>query len=90
LLYLAFTPLYLRLYRCAQPHWYRIKGGNRERIQAVERVGPVVLAAALALSGGGNQRQAKSPDVKDNIKQSLQQAGLRDVSVDQDRDEGAC
>jgi len=51
-------------------------------------LGPVVLAAALALSVGCNQRQAKSPDVKDNIKQSLQQAGLRNVSVDQDRDKG--
>jgi len=51
-------------------------------------LGPVVLAAALALSVGCNQRQTKSPDVKDNIKQSLQQAGLRDVSVDQDRDKG--
>lgn len=49
---------------------------------------PFVLAAALALTAGCNQRQAKSPDVKDNIKQSLQQAGLRDVGVDQDRDKG--
>jgi hyperosmotically inducible periplasmic protein len=49
---------------------------------------PVVLAAALALASGCGQQQAKSPDVKDNIKQSLQQAGLRDVGVEQDRDKG--
>lgn len=51
-------------------------------------LGPIVLAAALALTAGCNQQQAKSPDVKDNIKNSLQQAGLRDVSVSQDRDKG--
>ncbi len=30
----------------------------------------------------------KSPDVKDSIRTSLDQAGLKDVSVDQDRDKG--
>jgi len=57
-------------------------------LKHVRSLGPIVLAAALALTAGCNQQQAKSPDVKDNIKNSLQQAGLRDVSVSQDRDKG--
>lgn len=49
---------------------------------------PSFLAAALALGAGCGQQQAKAPDVKDNIKQGLEQAGLKDVSVSQDRDKG--
>jgi hyperosmotically inducible protein len=48
----------------------------------------VVFAAAFILGAGCNQQQAKAPDVKDNVKQGLDQAGLRDVSVSQDRDKG--
>jgi hyperosmotically inducible periplasmic protein len=43
----------------------------------------VVVAAGLACSN-----QAKAPDVKANIENSLNQAGLKDVSVSQDRDKG--
>jgi hyperosmotically inducible protein len=44
----------------------------------------------LALAGmlGCNDDAAKSPDVSDNIRKSLDQAGLKDVSVSQDRDKG--
>src|SRR5215467_13127173 len=49
---------------------------------------PAVFAAALLLAAGCGQQQAKAPDVKDNIKQGLEQAGLKDVSVSQDRDKG--
>ena len=43
----------------------------------------VIIAASLACSN-----QAKAPDVKAKIEQSLDQAGLKDVSVSQDRDKG--
>jgi osmotically-inducible protein OsmY len=51
------------------------------------------LASAFLLIGGmaslsGCSSTQKSPDVTDEIKNSLQQAGLRDVSVSQDRDRG--
>jgi hyperosmotically inducible protein len=46
------------------------------------------LAAALVFGAGCGQQQTKAPDVKDNIKQGLEQAGLKDVSVSQDRDKG--
>ena len=49
---------------------------------------PAFVAAALLLAAGCGQQQAKAPDVKDNVKNGLEQAGLRDVSVSQDRDKG--
>jgi hyperosmotically inducible protein len=45
---------------------------------------PVVLAGALMGCSDTN----KSPDVSDNIRKSLNQAGYKDVSVSQDRDKG--
>jgi osmotically-inducible protein OsmY len=48
-------------------------------------------AIALTLALGfliGCSSQAKSPDVAGAIRQSLNQAGLNDVSVSQDRDKG--
>ena len=54
----------------------------------LQALGRTVLAAAISFAIGCNQQQAKAPDVKDNIKQSLEQAGLKDVSVSQDRDKG--
>jgi len=52
-----------------------------------------LLVAALALLAlgilaGCSQTSAKSPEVSDNIRKSLDQAGLKDVSVNQDRDKG--
>src|SRR5215470_15385268 len=49
---------------------------------------PAFLAAALVVGAGCGQQQAKAPDVKDTVKQGLEQAGLKDVSVTQDRDKG--
>src|ERR1700691_4270131 len=37
---------------------------------------------------GCSQTSAKSPDVSDTIRKSLDQSGLKDVSVSQDRDKG--
>jgi hyperosmotically inducible periplasmic protein len=45
---------------------------------------PVVMAGALMGCSDTN----KSPDVSDNIRKSLDQAGYKDVSVSQDRDKG--
>ena len=49
-----------------------------------------ISLALLALAGmlGCNDDAAKSPEVSDNIRKSLDQAGLKDVSVCQDRDKG--
>jgi hyperosmotically inducible periplasmic protein len=45
---------------------------------------PVVMMGALAGCSG----TTKAPDVTDNIRKSLDQAGYKDVSVSQDRDKG--
>jgi osmotically-inducible protein OsmY len=48
--------------------------------------GSLALIAAGILGACSNT--PKSPDVTDNIRHSLDQAGLKDVSVKQDRDKG--
>jgi hyperosmotically inducible periplasmic protein len=45
-----------------------------------------LLAAGTLVSCSGTA--AKSPDVADSVRKSLDQAGLKDVSVSQDRDKG--
>ena len=48
-----------------------------------------VLALFVAvLFVGCHETARKSPDVSDSIRKSLDQSGLKDVSVSQDRDEG--
>jgi hyperosmotically inducible protein len=50
----------------------------------------LVLLALAALAGtlGCSRASARSPEVSDSIRKSLDQAGLKDVSVSQDRDKG--
>ena len=43
---------------------------------------------AAGILAGCSGTPAKSPDVSDSIRKSLDQAGLKDVSVSQDRDKG--
>ena len=47
---------------------------------------PTLLAVGILAGCSGTP--AKSPDVSDNIRKSLDQAGYKDVSVSQDRDKG--
>jgi hyperosmotically inducible protein len=47
----------------------------------------LTLLAAVILAGCSTT-VTKSPDVSDNIRKSLDQAGFKDVSVSQDRDKG--
>lgn len=49
--------------------------------------GSLMVGVLLTLGGCTDQR-AKAPDVTDSIHRSLEQAGLKDVNVDQDRDKG--
>ena len=50
---------------------------------------PLLLCTALAVGNlVGCNTTHKSPDVTDGIRKSLDQAGLKDVSVSQDRDKG--
>jgi len=49
---------------------------------------PALLAAVAVGILAGCSQAAKSPDVAGNIRGALDQAGLKKVSVDQDRDKG--
>jgi osmotically-inducible protein OsmY len=49
---------------------------------------PSVLAMLAAGILAGCSQTMKSPDVSDNIRRSLDQAGLQKVSINQDRDKG--
>jgi hyperosmotically inducible periplasmic protein len=48
----------------------------------------VVTLLALGILAGCSATAAKSPDVSDSIRKSLDQAGLKDATVSQDRDKG--
>ena len=48
----------------------------------------LVMALVLASLPGCARDSAKSPKVSDSIRKSLDQAGLKEVSVSQDRDKG--
>jgi hyperosmotically inducible periplasmic protein len=49
---------------------------------------PPALILALLMLGGCSRPSTKSPDVSSGVRQSLDQAGFKDVSVSQDRDKG--
>jgi hyperosmotically inducible protein len=52
---------------------------------------PCSIALAIVLVGtlaGCSTATTKAPDVSDSIRSSLDQAGLKDVSINQDRDKG--
>jgi len=48
----------------------------------------VVALFTLGMTMGCKEMSSKSPDVYDTIRKSLDQAGLKDVTVSQDRDKG--
>jgi hyperosmotically inducible periplasmic protein len=55
--------------------------------QFISHISLFTLLAVGTLAGCSSD-PAKSPDVSDSIRKSLDQAGLKDVSVSQDRDKG--
>lgn len=50
--------------------------------------GALFTVLAIGALSGCSDTPTKSPDVSDNIRRSLDQAGFKDVSVSQDRDKG--
>ncbi len=47
-----------------------------------------VLALSMILAIGCSKNRANSPAMKDNVENSLKQAGYNDINVDEDRDKG--
>ena len=56
-----------------------------KRVRVVATLGVVLVVFTVA---GCARPSTKSPDVSSAVRQSLEQAGLKDISVDQDRDKG--
>lgn len=48
----------------------------------------VVAALALMLTVGCSQQRGANPSVKDSVEKSLNNAGFKDINVDEDRDKG--
>ena len=48
----------------------------------------VLAALTLIFTLGCNQQRATNPSVKDNVVKSLEQAGFREVNVDEDKNKG--
>lgn len=48
----------------------------------------VLAALTFILTLGCSQQRATNPSVKDNVSKSLDQAGFKDINVDEDRDKG--
>jgi hyperosmotically inducible protein len=77
-------------------HWPSLHHHLRLHIELMKRRNmkklrfSVAMLAVLAVGilAGCSQTATKSPDVSDGIRKSLDQAGLKDVTVSQDRDKG--
>ena len=61
---------------------------KRRNMRATMISGALVAILAIGTFSGCSSTPTKSADVSDAIRQSLEQAGLKDVSVSQDRDKG--
>jgi hyperosmotically inducible protein len=59
-----------------------------EILMRATRVLVAILAVAMIFALGCAQQRASNPSVKDNVENSLEQAGLQSVNVDEDRDKG--
>jgi hyperosmotically inducible protein len=57
-------------------------------MKTIQTILLVVTLLAAGILAGCSTTTAKSPDVSDNIRKSLDQAGFKDVSVGEDRDKG--
>ncbi len=57
-------------------------------MNALSTLTALAILCAVGTIAGCESTPAKSPDVTDSLRRSLNQAGYKDVSVDQDRDKG--
>jgi hyperosmotically inducible periplasmic protein len=57
-------------------------------MKMIKLMAALLTLLAVGVFVGCSGDSAKSPDVSDSIRKSLDQAGLKDVSVSQDRDKG--
>ena len=55
-------------------------------MKSLKTISIVLVACAIALTLACSDRPPKAPDIAGDIRHSLDQAGLNEVSVSQDRD----
>jgi hyperosmotically inducible periplasmic protein len=65
-------------------HQVRLK----ENMKSIKLLLTMLTLLVAGVMSGCSTTAAKSPDVSDNIRKSLDQAGMKDVSVSEDRDKG--
>jgi hyperosmotically inducible protein len=61
---------------------------QRKKMKAFKIAAILLAFVVLGVLSGCSATSAKSPDVSSSIRSSLDRAGLKDVSVSQDRDKG--
>jgi hypothetical protein len=61
----------------------------KENTKSIKLFLTLLTLLVAGIMAGYSTTAAKSPDVSDNIRKSLDQAGRKDVSVDEDRDKGS-
>src|SRR5450631_1133934 len=64
------------------------RSDSKENMKTIQLFCTLLTLLAAVIMAGCTTTAAKSPDVSDNIRKSLDQAGFKDVSVSQDRDKG--
>jgi hyperosmotically inducible periplasmic protein len=65
-----------------------VKNADQRRNMKTHKLGLSLLALLVVGTLIGCSTSTQSPDVSDNIRKSLDQAGLKDVTITQDRDKG--
>jgi hyperosmotically inducible periplasmic protein len=66
----------------------RVPSSLRETMKTLKLSVSLLTFVVIGILSGCSGTSAKSPDVSDNIRTSLNQAGFKDVSISQDRDKG--
>jgi hyperosmotically inducible periplasmic protein len=64
------------------------KAKMRKNMKILGTIGSALFLLAVGVLSGCSSETRKSPDVSDNIRRSLDQAGLKGVTVSEDRDKG--
>jgi osmotically-inducible protein OsmY len=68
-------------------HWLKSETRYKMKPFPLSKLASALVLVFLTVAGC-SRPSTKSPDVSSAVRQSLEQAGFKDVSVDQDRDKG--
>jgi hypothetical protein len=74
--------------RSSSCSWIQSGFDQRKNMKTNKLFFTLLVLLTVGILAGCSTTTAKSPDVSDSIRKSLDQAGFKDVSVSQDRDKG--